>query len=202
MAKVVDHKVIENKDGKPKRKFNYFSGHSKDFWDKIFEKFEEIGFTRKEAENYVIENSIFPFVKVKNYLKGILFMPLPVHFSLLQTSGFDMFGNMVRKPFSSQVQKDRLILIRNIEPKFEINIKIDEWWDMHFNLISDATHFNQNKLHRMSISMFKWYFKETNGDTRGRNSPYNCTKLRRYIRTLYYKGDLKIGKDYKEKFDY
>lgn len=180
-----------------KATYNYYSNHVKVFWDSILEKLQtEYGYTRREAITYIAESSDFTVSKVKRFFSGKNYIPIFMHFEFLEKAGFDAFGNLKRKCYSAFVEKDRLIIERKIAPKFSINLKIGDWYDLQFIIPkTTAKQMNKVKLLRLTLNMTKFYFNGNTGDVRtDRRNPYQQPKLKNYIQKLYVNNELKIGR--------
>lgn len=202
-CKILDHHWIDRPDGTGRKAvFNYFSGHTRKFWEGVFKKTEaEFGFNEIESKKFFAENSKFSKTQIMRAFSGKIPMPMYMHFELLDSSGFDLNGNIKVKPFSSYVERDRLILTRNIFPTMTINTKIGDWYDIHLEIHNGHGLLNRTMLRRLIMRMFRYYFHETEqeGSTKTyKRMPYSEQRIKLYLNALYTNGSLKIGYRYKD----
>ena len=142
---------------------NYFAGDVKSYWEDLFKKLKPYGVTTMdEIKNIIYPNTNLFNIDVDDFFDGHKQMTVHQHLNLVRALGFDLQGRMRRMPFNSEVIKDRLILERRISPKFSLNIKIDDWWDMDINIQDDMRNISLQRFVEMAYTLTGWYF---NGET-------------------------------------
>lgn len=142
---------------------NYFGGDVKRYWEDLFKKLKPYGVnTMVEIKNIIYPNTELLNIDVDDFFDGHKQMNVHQHLNLVRALGFDLQGRMRRMPFHSEVIKDRLILERRISPKFSLNIKIDDWWDMDINIQDDMRKVSLHRFTEMAYMLTGWYF---NGET-------------------------------------
>ena len=144
---------------------NHFSGPMKDYWEKATEPLKKYNIsTLDDVVDILYYNTPLTQRELSQYFSGYKAMPATHFFYFLKVLGVDQFGSVRKKFFSSEIQKDRLILTRNVWPKFHINAKINDWYDCHFEV-----EFKENiPLKRFIDYVFmltEWYFKFNEAET-------------------------------------
>lgn len=197
---IIGKKNIQYNDRGFAEKIDYMSGKTKEIWDRVFNEYKKFEMSPEETVNHLKSSSKLYPMDVEAFMKGEKEMTLSQHIHLLDCAGFSVWGNFLQRPFKSEIQHSnsergtRLILSRLVEPRFDINIRLDDWWDMEFD-----THFKQSTVEigtfiRMVFVLIDWYFdKDKDSKVKKRKNPYTRKRLHDFIKLKCNIGELNIG---------
>lgn len=189
-AKLLEYEIVEGKGGMKKRKFNYMSGVPKDYFDSIKKEFEKNGISFYD----IIDNqeaAKLPMFKkeLKEMLKGEIEMPIHEFFALIKILGFQL--NLVRKDnFHSYEwqsgQEDRLIIRRDVYPKFYVNLDPENLKDFEYVFLEKTKKpMTKTKMMKLLLIAIHSYFK-ANGGVTPFNKKYSRKKFVEDFNKKYY----------------
>ena len=142
-------------------KFNYYSGDIKEHFEKIYSYYQEAGFNKFDFM-HLMSQSGFSFSKIKRQMSGVVPMLAIEYLEYTKALNADLNGNLEMPVYTSyihSVERDRLIIRKNVAPKFYINMNINDFYDYEVDFSAyKKAEFGERKMWKFFRLALKSYF--------------------------------------------
>jgi hypothetical protein len=158
LATIVEHEVIEDGDSRI-YKFNYYSGFVKRHFDKILNQYLKLNLSKTEFFE-LLSDSGFSASRIQRQFRGLAPMLAIEFHEYTKSLNADSKGNLKLDVFTHERDGNRLIIQRNINPKFYINISVHDPndYDIDFINLKDFQFTEQRTLRYFKSALLS-YFK-------------------------------------------
>ena len=158
LAEILDHEEIIDGDSKV-YKFNYYSGYVKTHFERIFAQYKKLNFTKTEMFE-LISDSGFSASRIQRQFKGIAPMLAVEFHEYTKALRADINGKLTLDVFTVEVDGSNVIIQKNINPKFYLNINVNNTndYDIDFIHLRDIQ-FTEERAWRYFKSALLFYFK-------------------------------------------